>query len=356
VNRTAKAGLVVILAVWASVGASLAGAVRAAGGQGVPQSTSAPVITGNLFQGQILTEGHAGWTNAPTSYAYQWEDCDGYGETCKVITGATAQTYTLAAGDVLHTIRVEESASNAAGSSGFASSAATAIVFAPGQQDQPPASAAAPTVSGSPYVGGKVQSAPGAWASLSGLSYAYQWQRCAASCRAIPGATKPWYTATRADQRARLRVAVTASNQFGRGLAKSPLTARVGPPNTAITGPLLSAVTPFGKGARLRALRASHGYSFTFSAILPGQLVVQWYYLPKGTHLGQAYGKHLPVLVATAGTRIARPRLVRVKLRLTRAGAPLLAGQKLVKLTAKGTFTPPGRPTVVVVLRLTLRG
>lgn len=353
---TAKAGLVVILAAWGSVGASLAGAAGGAGGQGVPQSTSPPVITGNLMEGQTLTEGHGGWMNSPTSYGYRWEDCDGYGENCTAIPGATAQTYTLAGRDVLHTIRVEESAANAAGSSGFAGSAATAIVIAPGQQDQPPAIAAAPLLSGTPYVGGKIQSTPGAWASLSGISYAYQWQRCAASCQAVPRASKPWYTATQADQHARIRVVVTASNAFGRGSATSGLTAAVGPPNTAIHNPLLRAVTPTGKGARLRAVRAVHGYSFTFAAILPGSLVIQWFYLPKGTHLGQAYGKHLPVLVATAATQIARARRVKLKLRLTRAGAPLLVGKQLVKLTAKGTFSPPGRPTVVVVLRLTLGG
>jgi hypothetical protein len=352
-HRITRATLTAIVAACAAVGAGMAGASVPAG---VPHSTSPPVITGNPAEGQTLTEGHAGWTGSPTSYAYQWEDCDGYGQACTAIPGATAQTYTLAASDVRHTIRVEESAANAAGSSGFATSAPTGIVLPSGQQDQPPWSAAAPTVSGAPYVGGKVQSAPGAWASLSRVSYAYQWQRCATGCRAIAGATKPWYTATPADQRARLRVVVTASNAFGGGRASSGLTAPVGPPNTAIRRPLLRAVTLTGNGAHLRAVRAAHGYFFTFSAVIPGRLVVQWYYLPKGTRLGQAYGKHPPVLVATAGTQIGRPRRVKVKLRLTRDGGPLLASKPLVKLTAKGTFSPPGRPSIAVIVRLALRG
>ncbi|MGA2929218.1 MAG: hypothetical protein ABSG43_25165 [Solirubrobacteraceae bacterium] len=351
-KRGARAGLVAILAACCAGG----GVAGAAGDLGVPEATSPPVISGDLVEGQTLAEGHAGWTNSPTSYAYQWEDCDGYGAACTAIPGATAQTYALAARDVGHTIRVRESAANAAGTSGFANSAATALVYAPGQQHQPPSSAAAPALSGAPYVGGKVQSTPGAWASLSRVSYAYQWQRCRASCDTIPKATNPWYTATPADQGARLRVVVTASNAFGRGRAASGLTAAVGPPNTAIKRPLQHAVTPTGRGARLSAVRAAHGYSFRYSAVVPGQLEVQWYYLPKGTRLGQAYGKVLPVLVATASTRITRPRQVKMKLRLTRAGGPLLASMSLVKLTAKGSFTPPGRPTVVVIARFAISG
>jgi hypothetical protein len=344
--------VVAILATSVVGGAGVAGA---AGEQGVPQANSPPVIAGNPIEGQTLTDRHASWTNSPTSYTYQWVDCDGYGHVCTLIPGATAQTYTLAAGDVGHTIRVEETAANAAGSNGYANSAPTAIVSAPGQQHGPPSNAATPTVSGTPYVGGKVQSSPGAWASRSPVFYAYQWQRCAASCRAIPGAIKPWYTATLADQRARLRVAVTASNAFGHGHATSGLTAVVGPPNTAIRGPLLRALTPTGRGARLKAVRA-HGYLFKFSAILPGSLLVQWFYLPKGTHLGQVYGKVLPVLVAIAQARIGRPRRITVTLRVTHAGGPLLASKRVIKLTATGSFSSPGRPSVAVVARFALSG
>ena len=41
---------------------------------------------------------------------------------CSAITGATSQTYTLTAADVGHTIRVQETASNAGGSSSPATS------------------------------------------------------------------------------------------------------------------------------------------------------------------------------------------------------------------------------------------
>lgn len=94
-----------------------------------PANTAPPSISGRAVQGQTLTETHGAWTGAPTAYAYQWEDCDGSGGACSAIAGATAQTYTLTAADVGHTIRVVESATNTGGTSA-APSAPTAVVAA----------------------------------------------------------------------------------------------------------------------------------------------------------------------------------------------------------------------------------
>jgi hypothetical protein len=68
------------------------------------------------------------WTNSPTSYAYQWLQCDALGNGCLGILGATGQTYLPAAPDVGHTIAVQETASNAGGSGGPATSVATPVV------------------------------------------------------------------------------------------------------------------------------------------------------------------------------------------------------------------------------------
>src|SRR5205823_1056341 len=78
-----------------------------------PSNTSPPTITGTAQQGQTLTEAHRSWANEPTSYAYQWQQCDSAGANCSAITGATSQTYVLVAEDVGRTIRVQETASNA---------------------------------------------------------------------------------------------------------------------------------------------------------------------------------------------------------------------------------------------------
>jgi hypothetical protein len=96
-----------------------------------PANTSLPAISGDPAQGRMLTEAHGSWSNAPTSYSYQWEDCDSAGTNCLLIANATAQAYALVASDVGHTIRVQETATNAAGSGTPAVSPATSIVQVP---------------------------------------------------------------------------------------------------------------------------------------------------------------------------------------------------------------------------------
>ncbi len=102
-------------------------------GTAQPSSTAPPSISGTAEQGQTLTETHGTWTNNPTSYNYQWEDCDSSGTNCQAISGATSSTYTLTSSDVGHTIRVLETASNAGGNGAPSSSSATGVVqVAPG--------------------------------------------------------------------------------------------------------------------------------------------------------------------------------------------------------------------------------
>ena len=93
-----------------------------------PLDTAVPSISGMPSQGQTLTESHGVWSNSPTAYTYQWEDCDPSGQSCSPVSGATGQTYTLTAGDVGDTIRVQEVASNTGGAGQPASSAPTAAV------------------------------------------------------------------------------------------------------------------------------------------------------------------------------------------------------------------------------------
>jgi 5-hydroxyisourate hydrolase-like protein (transthyretin family) len=96
-----------------------------------PVNSSAPGISGEAREGVALAESHGSWTNHPTGYAYQWRDCDSSGGNCSDIAGATSQTYTLSASDVGHTIRVQESATNAGGTGGPVASAPTMLVTAP---------------------------------------------------------------------------------------------------------------------------------------------------------------------------------------------------------------------------------
>jgi hypothetical protein len=94
-----------------------------------PTNTSLPAIGGNTTQGQQLTVSVGSWSNSPTSYSYQWQDCNGSGASCSNIAGASSSAYTLAVGDVGHTLRVVVTATNAGGSTP-ATSAATGVVAA----------------------------------------------------------------------------------------------------------------------------------------------------------------------------------------------------------------------------------
>jgi hypothetical protein len=98
-------------------------------GSGPPASSSPPTISGTAQQGQTLSEQHGSWSGHPTSYGYQWLDCDSSGNGCSPIAGASGQSYKLAVSDRGHTIRVRETATNAVGSS-TATSAPTGVVSA----------------------------------------------------------------------------------------------------------------------------------------------------------------------------------------------------------------------------------
>ena len=72
----------------------------------VPSDVSPPTVSGTAQQGETLTASPGTWTASPSSYTYQWQDCDSGGHGCSAIPGATAGTYTLSAGDVGNTIEV----------------------------------------------------------------------------------------------------------------------------------------------------------------------------------------------------------------------------------------------------------
>src|SRR5262249_32319887 len=90
-----------------------------------PTNTAMPAVSGTTTQGETLSATSGGWTGSPTSYSYQWRDCNSSGSSCTSVEGATSPTYRLAAGDVRHTMRVKVTATNAGGS-GSMSSLATA--------------------------------------------------------------------------------------------------------------------------------------------------------------------------------------------------------------------------------------
>lgn len=132
------------------LGGSLACAVTAsnAGGAGTPAASAAvavippppssggsrPAISGSALEGARLVESHASWSNAPATFTYHWQRCNGAGGDCRPIAGATASTYTPSRRDLGRRLRVVETAGNEAGSAS-ASSGATALVRTPPAPD-----------------------------------------------------------------------------------------------------------------------------------------------------------------------------------------------------------------------------
>lgn len=220
---------------WIAIAAlAVTGALSAGGGalaatQAVPANTAPPTISGTTTVGHTLTADDGTWTNSPTSFTYQWLRCNGGGNKCKPITGATMKTYTLVAADAGKTLRVDVTATNASGSA-TARSAQTAAVAA-ATSSAAPKSTSPPTISGVAKAGQILTADPGSW-SGNPTSFTYQWQRCdadVATCSAIVGATAKTYTATAGDVGYRLRVQVTAHNAKGATPALSAITTIVQP-------------------------------------------------------------------------------------------------------------------------------
>ncbi len=116
-----------------SVQMSLYATYTPGGGGGAPPApvnTAAPAISGSARSGQTLNATTGTWSGGPTSFSYAWERCNSAGTSCNPISGATASSYTVAAGDVGSTLVVAVTAVNAGGSSAPASSAPTAVVAA----------------------------------------------------------------------------------------------------------------------------------------------------------------------------------------------------------------------------------
>ena len=212
----------------ADVGATVRSAVTASNGAGTDSASSAPTgtvdpeaprtrreptVSGVSRDGQDPDRRPGTWDGtAPLAYDYQWQRCDADGTNCADITGATGPTYTLAGADVAGSVRVQVTATNAAGNA-TANSSATATVVA-----DPPSNTSAPTLSGTASDGQTLTLDTGTWTGTDPLDYDVVWQRCdgaGANCSAIPGETGSTYTLTAADVGATIGASVTATNTAG---------------------------------------------------------------------------------------------------------------------------------------------
>jgi hypothetical protein len=103
------------------------GSSQAASGNVKPKPKTLPTISGAAEIGITLVATRGTWAGKPTSFHFQWVQCNGTGDACVGIGGATARVYTVRTGDQAHTLRVTVTAKNATGSAS-ATSKATVIV------------------------------------------------------------------------------------------------------------------------------------------------------------------------------------------------------------------------------------
>lgn len=169
---------------------------------GPPRSTAAPVISGQPVAGATLTAAPGQWDRPTDSVAYEWLR-DG------AATGVTAASYVVPAGAGGAEIAVRVVASDAAGSSQPALSAAVTIAIAP-------QNTVAPAISGSGQVGVVLTASSGTWSGSP--SFAYQWL---ADGQPIAGAAGPAYTPGDGDEGKTVSVRVTGTTAAGSAVATS---------------------------------------------------------------------------------------------------------------------------------------
>jgi hypothetical protein len=186
---------------WAAVTIAL----RAAALTSPPSNTVLPVITPTtgITAGSTLTTTNGTWTNAPTSFAYQWT------KNGTNIAGATSSTYTVLTTDAGSSIAAVVTATNSIGS---VSATANAVTI-PGV----PANSVAPGISGATSQGSTLTATTGSWTN-SPTGFTYQWRRDAVD---ISGATAPTYSIVGLDLGHSITARITATNSFGSNSATS---------------------------------------------------------------------------------------------------------------------------------------
>lgn len=214
-----------VCAVAAAVAIGLVLTVSA--GATAPQTTFPPAIQGTPIVGKILRAGNGQWRNNPSKFDYQWMRCDSKGNNCSRIAGETDRTYQVTNADLGRTLLVLVTASNQDGDQ-TANSHPTDVVT----RAIAPVSQTAPTIAGTPIVGGSLSADAGTYSGGAVARYLFQWRRCDASggnCTDVVGATGQTYGVRNADEGKTLRVEVTARNPYGTTVNESKATAVVKP-------------------------------------------------------------------------------------------------------------------------------
>jgi Ig domain of plant-specific actin-binding protein len=181
---------------------------------------------------QVLTASNGSWADqGGLSFSYEWFHCS---PTCSSVGDPSGtNTYTLKPTDVGDTIKVAVTAFVGTGAATSTSVATVAVA---------PINTGVSTITVPTQIqdGQGFTSSDGAWDGAAGLTFSYQWKRCAADgtgCTAIAGATSKSYTATAADVASTLKALVSAtagSSATTPATGDSTQTAVIAPRNTVL--------------------------------------------------------------------------------------------------------------------------
>jgi YD repeat-containing protein len=80
------------------------------------KNTEAPKLSGSPVVGTAITVSTGTWTNSPTVYGYQWEDCNKEGGACSTILGVNNESYTPTVADIGRFLVARITATNGGGS------------------------------------------------------------------------------------------------------------------------------------------------------------------------------------------------------------------------------------------------
>ncbi len=127
--------IVVLVSATNSAGQAQASSAASAIVTAPPAATAPPTLAGSAVEGGVLTASGGSWSGYPVpSLSYQWERCNGAGQSCAAIPGANAASYTAVSADVGATLLVAVAASNTAGSASAPSAVSSLVSSAAGPQ------------------------------------------------------------------------------------------------------------------------------------------------------------------------------------------------------------------------------
>lgn len=218
-SREADLGSAIRVAISATNGSGTVYAVTAATARiaSLPRATVAPEIIGDPAVGELLAVRGATWIAVPAADSvFQWLRCTALLESsCTSIAGATGETYVTTLSDAGLWMRVQETATNPAGSS-------TSLSLPTSQITVPASNSVAPSLSGTPTRGSRLTGSAGTWVGVPTPSLTYSWYRCNEQviaavepqdgCVVIAGAVTLSYQLTDSDLEKYVVFGVTGTN------------------------------------------------------------------------------------------------------------------------------------------------